>query len=63
MVGSAANFFLLNLTTPPPLTSEKEQPVRFFFKSYKNLPELQTLEWWILRSMLDPLLFLISRLT
>ena len=26
-------------------------------------PKLKTLEWWILRLMLDPLFFLISRLT
>ena len=28
-----------------------------------NASELKTLEWWISRSMLDPLFFLISRLT
>ena len=34
-----------------------------YFKPSSMHSELGTLEWWISRSMLDPLFFLISRLT
>ena len=38
-------------------------PISNFLTPMYVQPELKTLEWWILRLMLDPLFLLISRLT